>query len=80
MKKIIFVVGLAIIAVLATSVKGAGPSAALSGVVSSQAEGPMEGVVVTAKRAGSTIAVSVVTDKAGLYSFPANRLNREITS
>jgi virginiamycin B lyase len=74
MKKIIFAVGFAILAVLATSVKGAGPSVALSGVVSSQPEGPMEGVIVTAKRAGSTIAVSVVTDKTGMYAFPADRL------
>ena len=57
-----------------TSVKGAGPGVALCGIVSSQEEGPMEGVIVTAKRAGSTIAVSVVSDKAGKYSFPADRL------
>jgi hypothetical protein len=34
----------------------------------------MEGVVVSAKKDGSTITVSVVTDKQGIYSFPANRL------
>ena len=48
--------------------------AALTGQVSSQAEGPMEGVVVTAKKAGSTIAVSVISDAQGRYSFPAGRL------
>src|SRR5215471_13395792 len=47
---------------------------ALSGRVSSQEEGNMEGVVVSAKRAGSTITVSVVSDAQGRYSFPANRL------
>ena len=34
----------------------------------------MEGVAVSAKRAGSTITVSVVTDEKGRYSFPAGRL------
>jgi len=48
--------------------------AALQGAVNSAKEGPMEGVVVTAKKDGSTIAVSVATDKTGHYSFPAGRL------
>ena len=34
----------------------------------------MEGVVVSAKKDGSTITVSVITDNKGHYSFPANRL------
>ena len=49
-------------------------AAALTGQVTSDEEGPMEGVVVTAKLDGSTIAVSVYSDKQGHYSFPANRL------
>jgi virginiamycin B lyase len=49
--------------------------AALAGQVSSQEEGPMEGVVVSAKKDGSTITVSVITDNKGHYSFPANRLD-----
>jgi virginiamycin B lyase len=48
--------------------------AALTGQVSSAEEGNMEGVVVSAKKDGSTITVSVVTDSAGRFSFPANRL------
>src|SRR5258706_6204790 len=48
--------------------------AALAGQVSSVKEGAMEGVVVSAKRAGGTITVSVVTDEKGRYSFPAERL------
>jgi hypothetical protein len=48
---------------------------ALSGVVSSPQEGAMEGVVVSAKRSGSTITVSVVSDAQGRYSFPRNRLD-----
>jgi streptogramin lyase len=47
---------------------------ALSGQVSSAKEGAMEGVVVSAKKTGSTITVSVVTDATGHYSFPASRL------
>ncbi len=47
---------------------------ALSGQVSSAQEGAMEGVVVSAKKVGSTITVSVVTDEKGRYSFPADRL------
>jgi hypothetical protein len=34
----------------------------------------MEGVVVSAKRAGSTMTVSVMTDAQGRFAFPANRL------
>ncbi len=47
---------------------------ALVGQVSSQEEGAMEGVVVSAKKDGSTITVSVITDNKGHYSFPASRL------
>src|ERR1700730_889954 len=48
--------------------------AALTGTVSSPEEGKMEGVVVSAKRPGSTIMVSVSTNAQGQYSFPQDRL------
>ena len=48
---------------------------ALTGLVSSAEEGMMEGVVVSAKREGSTITVSVVTDANGRYSFRATNLD-----
>jgi virginiamycin B lyase len=51
------------------------PGIALTGQVSSAAEGPMEGVPVSARKDGSTITVSVTTDKQGRYSFPRNRLD-----
>src|SRR5262245_39854935 len=51
------------------------PPAALTGHVTSEAQGAMEGVVVSAKKAGSTVTVSVVSDAQGRYSFPANRLS-----
>ena len=50
-------------------------AAALSGEVSSAKEGAMEGVVVSAKRDGSTITVSVISDDKGHFSFPASRLD-----
>jgi len=50
------------------------PAPALTGQVTSEAEGAMEGVVVSAKKAGSTVTVSVISDAQGRYSFPANRL------
>ncbi len=34
----------------------------------------MEGVLVTAKREGSNISVTVVSDDKGRYQFPAGRL------
>src|SRR3989442_12929740 len=46
----------------------------LTGQVSSKEEGAMEGVLVSAKRAGSTITVTVVSDEKGRYSFPDVRL------
>src|SRR5262249_49037383 len=47
---------------------------ALNGQVTSAEEGAMEGVVVSAKRQGSTITVSVVTNAGGRFSFPAARI------
>ncbi len=47
---------------------------ALTGQVTSMEEGPMEGVVVSAKKNGSTITISVVTDADGHFVFPATRL------
>jgi len=51
------------------------PAAALTGQVSSEAEGAMEGVVVSANKAGSTVTVSVISDAQGRYRFPADRLS-----
>jgi streptogramin lyase len=48
---------------------------ALSGQVASTEEGAMEGVVVSAKKAGSTITVSVVSDRQGNFAFPPDRLD-----
>lgn len=48
--------------------------AALQGTVTSTQEGAMEGVLVSAKRVGSNITTTVVTDARGMYAFPASRL------
>jgi virginiamycin B lyase len=66
----------ALAALLLTAAAPAAESpAALSGIVTSPAEGRMEGVVVTAHRAGSIVQVSVTTDAEGRYSFPHERLD-----
>ncbi len=49
-------------------------SLALTGQVSSKEEGPMEGVLVSAKKTGSTITTTVATDQSGRYGFPSDRL------
>jgi streptogramin lyase len=48
---------------------------ALAGQVTSADEGPMEGVLVSARKQSSTVTVTVVTDAKGQYSFPADRLD-----
>src|SRR5258707_382742 len=49
-------------------------AAKLAGQVASPEGGNMEGVVVTAKKAGSTIAISVVSDAEGKFIFPAAKI------
>ena len=49
-------------------------SPSLSGRVTSTGEGPMEGVLIGAKAAGSTITVTVVSDQQGRYHFPSSKL------
>ena len=57
-----------------TGTRAASP-AALTGQVTSAEEGPMEGVLVTAKKTNSTIAITVVSDAQGRYRFPAAKLD-----
>ena len=47
---------------------------ALTGQVSSAEEDSMEGVLVSAKRMGSTVTVTVVSDAQGRYGFARTRL------
>jgi len=60
-------------ALLGVSGASAQTASAITGTVTSPA-GALEGVLVTAKKDGAKIAVTVVTDEKGRYSFPANRL------
>src|SRR5947208_16759614 len=75
-RKIFFALALATAALLAllripTPVRSAdSTSTALTGAVSSQEEALMEGVLVSAKKAGSTVTITVVSDAQGRYSFP----------
>jgi len=58
-------------------VSATGPASAagrLAGQVTSADEGAMEGVVVSAKKDGSTIAVSVISDASGNFTFPDAKL------
>src|SRR5258705_10004363 len=77
-QKSVFVAAIAIsVAGLVTAVVSLtadSSSDALTGVVSSPTEGAMEGVLVSAKGAGSTMTVTVTSDAQGRYSFPRNRL------
>ena len=50
------------------------PGIALSGQISSEKEGAMEGVVVGAKKDGSSITIDVVSDSSGRYAFPSSKL------
>src|SRR4051794_13160786 len=48
---------------------------ALAGKVTSAQEPIMEGVIVSAKKEGSTRTISVVTNDKGEYAFPSGRLD-----
>ena len=48
--------------------------ASLSGTVSSQGEGRMEGVLVSAQKRGSPITITVVSNEQGRFAFPADKI------
>jgi streptogramin lyase len=68
------IVGLAMAAGLPGVAKAQSEPPALTGLVGSADEETMEGVLVSAKKVGSTITVTVVSDKDGRFSFPASRI------
>ena len=67
-------VAFALTAFFSGSPAAAQSAAALSGSVTSTEEGAMEGVIVSAKKDGSNVTVSVLSNAQGHYSFPADRL------
>src|SRR4029077_5051377 len=80
MSKMLFAIALGSIATGAISsaapyvLAQASDSVVLRGVVSSQQEGLMEGVVVSVRRDGANFTVSVVSDAQGKYSFPRSHV------
>jgi virginiamycin B lyase len=67
----------ALLVVLFACISGAGaqaPAPNLTGRVSSAAEGPMEGVLVAARKDGSTITHTVVSDRSGRFDFAPAKL------
>ncbi len=75
---IVVVTGFAVVLLLAGATShpaGAqAPAAALTGRVTSAADGPLAGVLVSARKAGSTVTVTVVSDEQGRYRFPPSKL------
>ena len=57
----------------AAQAQGQAQAPALTGKVTAE-QGPLEGVLVSARKDGSNITVTVVSDKDGRYSFPAAKL------
>ncbi len=60
---------------MSTMAQQATSNAALSGTVSSQGDGVMEGVLVTVRRDEDRFATTVVSDDRGGYRFPTERLS-----
>ncbi len=68
------VVSTAALALVQAGTARAQGSIALAGQVSSAEEGPMEGVLVSAKKTGTTLTITVVSDAKGRYGFPRAKL------
>jgi streptogramin lyase len=75
-KKRLFLVLVGVISCLLLQIPAISQSSvSLTGIVSSDAEGPMEGVLVKAKQASGNITITVVSDAQGRYAFPASKIN-----
>ncbi|HEY4139931.1 MAG TPA: carboxypeptidase regulatory-like domain-containing protein, partial [Pseudolabrys sp.] len=61
------------VVLLASAAVSSAQTPPLTGTVKAE-QGALEGVLVSAKKDGSNITVTVVSDKDGRYSFPAGRL------
>jgi virginiamycin B lyase len=67
-------IGLVMATQLPSLAAGQSVPPALTGVVGSADEATMEGVLVSAKKTGSSITITVVSDKDGRFSFPASKI------
>src|SRR3954447_26890250 len=75
MHRISLLAGIALLTFAALPMAAApAQTVALSGQITSAEEGAMEGVLVSAKKAGSTITITVVSDRDGRFSFPASKI------
>ena len=68
------ILGLTLVGLVMAETPAPSAHSALTGKVSSQAEGAMEGVIVGAKKEGSTVTTWVVSNSQGQYSFPHDRM------
>src|ERR1051326_1245874 len=74
MQRLRLCAALSLFAAILISTAALAQNAVLTGTVSSDEEGAMEGVLVSAKKAGSTLTLTVVSDRSDRCSFPAGRL------
>jgi len=68
------ILGLTLVGLVMAETPASSAHSALTGKVTSQAEGAMEGVIVGAKKEGSTVTTWVVSNSQGQYSFPRDRM------
>ena len=78
MRKVLAVVGSAVVGVSVvlggSAFLSSQSGTALTGTVTSQQEGEMEGVLVTARRSDANFDVTVVSNAQGVYSFPQTHI------
>jgi len=67
-------VGFALAMPLPCLAAGPAEQPALTGVVGTADQATMEGVLVSARKTGTNITVTVVSDKDGRFSFPASKI------
>ena len=65
----------AAVAVLVLATNAMAQQSPLSGQITAPGEGAMEGVVVSAKKDGGIVTISVISDDKGRFSFPSGRLD-----
>jgi streptogramin lyase len=70
------ILGLTLVGLVMAETPAPSAHLALTGKVTSQAEGAMEGVIVGAKKDGSTVTTWVVSNSQGQYSFPRDRMEQ----
>jgi len=66
--------GIGIVASAPRAVHAQASAVALAGQIVSAEEGPMEGVLVSAQKAGSPVTITVVSDGSGRFAFPASKV------